>query len=107
MAVKGSALTEEAGAPARAGVGSPWPGRIGLAEVEETSLVVRAEFSDFEDYWRPFLSGDGPPGQYVTGLAAPARERLRTHLRRAYESNRPDGPRSFAAVAWACRGVVP
>ncbi len=81
--------------------------RVGLREVEDTSLLIRMDFAHFDDYWQPFLSGDGPPGQYVTGLAAPARERLRTHLRRAYESNRPDGPRSFAAVAWACRGVIP
>ena len=45
--------------------------------------------------------------QFVTGLADRARERLKVHLRRAYESNRPDGPRSFVAVAWACKGVVP
>jgi len=81
--------------------------RIDLGKVEETSLVVRAEFSDFEDYWRPFLSGDGPPGQFVTGLSDRARDRLKLHLRRAYESNRPDGPRSFVAVAWACKGIVP
>lgn len=80
--------------------------RQGLLEVEDTSLLIRMDFADFEDYWRPFLSGDGPPGQYVTGLPEPARDRLKAHLRRAYESNRPDGPRSFAAVAWACRGVV-
>ena len=69
--------------------------------------MVRAEFSDFKDYWRPFLSGDGPPGQFVTGLPEQARVRLKAHLRRAYESNRPEGPRSFVAVAWACKGIVP
>jgi hypothetical protein len=26
---------------------------------------------------------------------------------RAYCANLPDGPRSFANVAWACRGIVP
>ena len=80
--------------------------RIGLGKIEETSLVVRAEFSDFEDYWRPFLSGDGPPGQFVTGLSDQARDRLKSYLRRAYESNRPDGPRSFIAAGWACKGIV-
>jgi SAM-dependent methyltransferase len=80
--------------------------RVGLQEVEETGLVIRMEFTDFEDYWRPFLSGDGPPGQFVTGLSDEARERLKSYLRRAYESNRPDGPRSFVAVAWACKGIV-
>jgi SAM-dependent methyltransferase len=81
--------------------------RIGLTQVEETSLVIRAEFADFEDYWCPFLSGDGPPGQFVIALSDEARDHLKIHLRRAYESNRPDGPRSFVAVAWACKGVVP
>jgi hypothetical protein len=80
--------------------------RVGLQEVEETNLVIRMEFIDFEDYWRPFLSGDGPPGQFVTGLSDEARERLKSYLRRAYESNRPDGPRSFVAVAWACKGIA-
>ncbi|RUW98258.1 SAM-dependent methyltransferase, partial [Mesorhizobium sp. M8A.F.Ca.ET.059.01.1.1] len=28
-------------------------------------------------------------------------------VRDAYQAGRPDGPRSFANVAWACRGVVP
>jgi SAM-dependent methyltransferase len=80
--------------------------RVGLAKAEESSLVIRIEFADFEDYWRPFLSGDGPPGQFVTALSDEARDRLKIHLRRAYASNRPNGPRSFVAVAWACKGVV-
>jgi len=36
-----------------------------------------------------------------------AQQRLERALRAAYEGNEPDGPRSFAAVAWACRGIVP
>lgn len=80
---------------------------LGLRNVEETSLMIRAEFSSFEDYWSPFALGEGPHGQYVTRLAEDCRAVLRDHLRRAYLANRPDGPRSFASVAWACRGMVP
>jgi 2-polyprenyl-3-methyl-5-hydroxy-6-metoxy-1,4-benzoquinol methylase len=29
------------------------------------------------------------------------------YVRRAYLANLPDGPRSFACVAWACRGTMP
>ncbi|MHC2423161.1 hypothetical protein ACVMB2_007072 [Sinorhizobium meliloti] len=38
-----------------------------------------------------------------------AEERARTGaaVRDAYEAGRPDGPRSFANVAWVCRGTVP
>ena len=80
---------------------------VGLVEVEQTSLMIRAEFSGFDDYWSPFAMGEGPHGQYVTGLSDDARATLREHMRRAYCANLSNGPRSFACVAWACRGLVP
>ena len=80
---------------------------VGLQDVEETSLTIRMEFESFEDYWAPFATGEGPHGQYVVGLPEGARETLKQYVRRAYIGNRPDGPRSMASVAWACRGTVP
>ena len=80
---------------------------LGLLDVEETSLMIRAEFSNFDDYWTPFALGEGPHGQYVIGLPDDQRTNLKEQLRRAYMANRPDGPRSFVSVAWACRGTVP
>lgn len=80
--------------------------QLGLVDVEQTSLLVRMEFSCFEDWWMPFTSGEGPPGQFVAGLPDAARATLREHVKRAYIANRPDGPRSFACVSWACRGSV-
>jgi len=80
---------------------------LGLLDVEQTSLLIRMEFSCFDDYWLPFTSGEGPPGQLVASLSASARATLTEHMRRAYVANRPDGPRSFPCVAWACRGTVP
>jgi SAM-dependent methyltransferase len=79
----------------------------GLEDVEDASLTIRVEFVSFDDYWAPFETGEGPHGKYVAGLPAPARETLRRHVHRAYVGNRPDGPRSMACVAWACRGTVP
>lgn len=78
----------------------------GLTDVAETDLTIRMEFASFDDYWGPFEMGEGPHGKYVAGLAKPAREILRQHVRRAYVGDRPDGPRSMACVAWACRGTV-
>lgn len=80
---------------------------LGLVDVEQTSLLIRMEFSCFDDYWLPFTKGEGPPGKFVANLSDAARATLSEHVRRAYLSNRPDGPRSFACVAWACRGIVP
>lgn len=80
---------------------------LGLLNVEQTSLVIRMEFASFDDYWLPFTKGEGPPGQIVAKFSGAARASLIDHLRGAYLANRPDGPRSFACVAWACRGTVP
>jgi ubiquinone/menaquinone biosynthesis C-methylase UbiE len=79
----------------------------GLADVEETTLAIRMEFTDFDEYWAPFETGEGPHGKYVAALPQDRRDRLREAVRRAYAGNRPDGPRSMASVAWACRGTVP
>jgi len=81
--------------------------RLGLLDVEQTSLMIRMQFSSFEDYWLPFATGEGPAGQYLVSLPEDARQSLMEHVRRAYLANRPDGIRSFATVAWACRGKVP
>jgi SAM-dependent methyltransferase len=80
---------------------------LGLVDVEQTSLLIRMEFACFDDYWLPFTKGEGPPGKFVANLSEPARATLSEHVRRAYLSNKPDGPRSFACVAWACRGTIP
>jgi len=80
---------------------------LGLRDVEQVSLLTHMEFQSFEDYWARFAGGEGPQGQYVVRLAVDKREVLKEHLRRAYVADRPDGPRSMVAVAWACRGTVP
>lgn len=80
---------------------------LGLRDVEQVSLLTHMEFQSFEDYWAPFGSGEGPVGQYVVGLPEENRDVLKEQVRRAYVANRPDGPRSMVAVAWACRGTVP
>jgi ubiquinone/menaquinone biosynthesis C-methylase UbiE len=79
----------------------------GLDEIDERSLTIRMDFADFEDYWSPYASGEGMLGDYVAGLDTARRDRLERHLRSAYLCGRPDGPRSFVAVALSCRGVVP
>ncbi|MEP9379948.1 class I SAM-dependent methyltransferase [Aquabacter sp. CN5-332] len=79
----------------------------GLAEVEQTSLLIRMEYENFADYWEPIAAGEGPLGKYAAGLDPARRAKAEAAVRAAYEAEQPDGPRSFAAVAWACRGVVP
>jgi ubiquinone/menaquinone biosynthesis C-methylase UbiE len=78
----------------------------GLADVTETELMIRMDYRDFHDFWAPIAAGEGPLGKYVATLEAAERARVDAAVRDAYEAGRPDGPRSFANVAWACRGIV-
>ena len=79
----------------------------GLVDITETQLMIRMDYESFEDYWAPIAAGEGPLGKYVATLDAAERARTDAAVRNAYEAGRPDGARSFANVAWACRGIVP
>ena len=79
----------------------------GFTDVVETTLAIRMDFASFEDYWGPYSAKDGPQSEYVATLGDAERERLREALRLAYVDGEADGPRSFAALAWAVKGRAP
>ena len=79
----------------------------GFRDVVETALSIRMEFASFDDYWAPYAGQDGPNAEYVATLSDAERARLREALRCAYVDGEADGPRSYAAVAWAVKGIVP
>jgi len=79
----------------------------GLSEVVDSSLTIRMEFTDFEDYWQPFVGKAGPGADHMQALPADNRSALRDAVRRAYLDGEPDGPRSYAATAWAVKGRAP
>jgi hypothetical protein len=65
------------------------------------------EYTCFDDYWGPYLGKDGPQAEYVATLSDVEREKLRNALRLAYVDGEQDGPRSYAALAWAVKGIAP
>ena len=79
----------------------------GLLDVVDTPLVMRMDYSSCDDFWGPIAAGEGPMGAFLAQLEADDRSRLTEAVRRAYLGGRQDGPRSFIAVAWACRGTTP
>lgn len=79
----------------------------GFDNVVETVLCIRMEFSSFADYWAPFDGREGPQAEYVKTLDGAARTRLQEALRAAYIDGEDDGPRSYAAMAWAVKGTAP
>jgi SAM-dependent methyltransferase len=78
----------------------------GLNDVDEQPLTIEQAFASFDDYWEPFVGGQGPAGSYAVALAEPQRAALRSALRDRF-ANRHAGPGfSLTARAWAVRGVV-
>jgi len=78
-----------------------------MEDVSEASLCIRMEFACFADYWTPYMGKDGPGAEYMATLNEPERTRLQDAVRAAYLDGERDGPRSYAALAWAVKGRVP
>lgn len=76
----------------------------GLVQVETTSLELMALFVDFEDYWQPFLGGQGPAPTYAMSLPEERRSALRARLQATLPSG-VGGSLALRAGAWAIRGV--
>ena len=79
----------------------------GLIDVVETTLIIRMEYASFDDFWTPVPRKDGPQAEYLATLGDDERARIREAVRRAYCDGEQDGPRSYAAVAWAVKGIAP
>ena len=75
----------------------------GLSDVQSCDITVDTTFSDFDDYWTPFLSGQGPAPGYCSSLAPADLDRLRDRLRGDLASN--GGPIALTARAWAVKGI--
>jgi SAM-dependent methyltransferase len=76
-----------------------------LADVATHAIEVATDFTDFDDYWTPFLSGQAPAPGYVATLSAADREALRECLRATLPTG-TDGSIRLVARAWAVRGRV-
>lgn len=79
---------------------------VGLEDVETRAIDVPTDFSDFDDFWSPFLGGQSPAPTYCIALSNSDRERLRQRLRDAVPAS-ADGSIHLKARAWGVRGRVP
>ena len=74
----------------------------GLENVEVRAIDVDTTFRDFDDYWLPFLGGQGPAPGYVALLGEAERAELRDRIRGRLPVK--GGSISMIARAWAARG---
>ena len=77
----------------------------GLKNIETRAIDIPTIFRNFDDYWSPFLGGQGPAPGYVMSLSNDQRTALEAELR-AGLPKRSDGTIALIARAWAVRGVV-
>ncbi|HSD95680.1 MAG TPA: methyltransferase domain-containing protein [Sulfuricaulis sp.] len=77
----------------------------GLNGVEVMAIDIPTPFASFEDYWRPFLGGQGPAPAYAMSLSEAARARLRDRIRERIPVE-ADGSIALTARAWAARATV-
>lgn len=76
----------------------------GFANVESRAIDVPTRFRDFDDYWTPFLGGQGPAPGYAMSLGEDRRAALRDRLRATLPIG-ADGSIDLVARAWAVRGT--
>lgn len=75
-----------------------------LRDVEVCAIDVSTDFRDFDDYWSPFLGGQGPAPDYAMSLSEERRIALREQIRSSLPI-REDGSIHLIARAWAVRAV--
>jgi len=75
--------------------------------VTEVPIVLSFDYSSFDDYWSSWSTGPSRIGQRIASLPAEIRGEIERHVRSGYLAGLPDGPRSFAIIARAVRGIVP
>lgn len=80
--------------------------QVGLRGVETRAIDVPTVFRDFDDYWQPFLGGQGPAPGYCISLPEDRRVALREQIRSSLPT-RPDGSIHLIARAWAVKARVP
>lgn len=78
-------------------------GAASLRDIQVRPLDIQMHFRDFDDFWLPFLGGQGPAPAYTMSLSEERRAALRERIRAGLPFA-ADGSIPLGARAWAVRG---
>jgi SAM-dependent methyltransferase len=78
--------------------------KAGLKEIETRLIDIETHFKNFDDYWNPFLGGQGPAPVYAMSLDEEKRAELREKIREGLPFAE-DGSIPLIARAWAAKGI--
>ena len=76
----------------------------GLGDVVSRAIDVPTVFRDFDDYWGPFLGGQGPAPAFLASLPEATQAKIRETLRERLPVG-ADGTIALGARAWAVKGT--
>jgi ubiquinone/menaquinone biosynthesis C-methylase UbiE len=79
--------------------------KASLKEVEVTKLDIATRFEDFNDYWNPFLGGQGPAPGYLASLSKQSQEILKKEIYNNLPIE-PDGSIELLCRAFAVKGKL-
>lgn len=75
----------------------------GINELKVTTLDIPTLFKDFDDYWNPFLGGQGPAPSYLTSLSKDLQVELKKEIYNKLPIE-PDGSIKLLGRAIAIKG---
>jgi len=81
--------------------------QTGFTDVVEVPIVVSFDYESFDDYWTSQATGPTRTAQRLQAMPVDRRDEIQHHVRLAYLYGAPDGPRSYAHIIRAVRGIVP
>jgi len=79
----------------------------GLHDVDTTTIAVRMDFLDFDDYWQSLLGAHSLIREFFANLSPELAHDVQQATMRAFLGGKADGRRSLVASALAVRGIVP
>ena len=74
-----------------------------LKEIKLTELIIDTKFKDIEDYWKPFLGGQGPAGSFLISLNESDRKLIKYKIMKHLGISK-DEPINLKARAYAIQG---
>jgi SAM-dependent methyltransferase len=80
---------------------------VGLDNICEQALEVEMNFKSFQDYWEPFLLGQGPAGAYVKQVGHNHLLILHEEVKRRLRLRDETAPFTLRGRVLAVRGFVP
>ncbi|MEN8139039.1 MAG: class I SAM-dependent methyltransferase [Bacteroidota bacterium] len=78
--------------------------KAGLINIESSALDIYTVFKNFEDYWKPFLGGQGPAPGYINSLDDESKEKLKNNIHERLPTE-PDGSIKLLARAITIKGL--